>query len=224
MTKGKLDGYRGPLTASQVVAGMNAAGRNARRLLDDAKLLLENGRFPSAASLAALSIEESGKESTLRGLALARSEKEIAERWRDYRSHIKKNVAWILPDLVVRGARHLDDFRTLFDENSDHPYVLDQVKQMGFYTDCLGKAHWSEPDNVVDETLARLLVRVAEVLASKREVSVEEIELWIEHLGPVWGRSPAWTKKALVHWYRAAREKGLIPGDDDAMERFVYGK
>ena len=87
----------------------------------------------------------------LRELALASDEKALADCWRSYRSHTKKNIMWLLPQLVAEGARKLDDFRSLFDENSDHPYILDLVKQIGFYTDCLGNAHWSIPEEVIDE-------------------------------------------------------------------------
>ncbi len=50
--------YKGRLSAGQIAAGMNAARKNAKRLLEDAKLLLEAKRFPTACSLAILSIEE----------------------------------------------------------------------------------------------------------------------------------------------------------------------
>jgi ABC-type branched-subunit amino acid transport system substrate-binding protein len=53
--------YRGALSAAQIAAGMNAALRNARRLVKDARVLVETGAFPSAASLAILAIEEAGK-------------------------------------------------------------------------------------------------------------------------------------------------------------------
>jgi AbiV family abortive infection protein len=139
--KKKLDAYRGRLSAAQIAAGMNAAAKNARRLVEDAATLLAAGRFPTAASLATLAIEEAGKISILRMLALATSDAEAAEAWKDFRSHTRKNSAWLLPQLAATGARKLDDFRPLFDEASDHPFMLDQIKQLGFYTDCLGKAH-----------------------------------------------------------------------------------
>ena len=68
MSKG-LDSYSGRLTASEIAAGMNAARRNAQRLCSDASLLLEQERYPSAAALAVLSIEEAGKTSTLQALS-----------------------------------------------------------------------------------------------------------------------------------------------------------
>jgi AbiV family abortive infection protein len=221
MTSHKLDQYKGTLTADQIAAGMNAADRNAKRLLADAKVLLDAGRFPSAAALAILSIEESGKDSILRGLVLAGSGEELKQQWREYRSHTKKNVAWILPRLAARGARSLDDLRPIFDEQSDHPYVLDQVKQISFYTDCLGKAHWSIPDKVIDESLARTLVQTAEIFSRARDISAEEIELWIEHLGPVWHGPHEWVKRALVNWHKTAVARGLISSTEDAMEQFV---
>ena len=130
--------FRGRLTPSQIAIGMNAASRNARRLADDAKLLLENGRFPTAVSIAALSIEEAGKVSVLRGLALAPDQAVRKRAWKDFRSHRSKNSAWTLPDLVAKGARCLDALRLAADPSGTHTLLLDQVKQLGLYTDCPG--------------------------------------------------------------------------------------
>ncbi len=50
MVKRKLDSYKGKLTPQQIADGMNAALENAKRLVEDAKTLLNAGRFPTAAS------------------------------------------------------------------------------------------------------------------------------------------------------------------------------
>jgi AbiV family abortive infection protein len=134
---------------------MNAATKNAGRLAKDAANLLESGSFATAASIAILSIEEAGKVSILRTLALAKSDAEATETWKEYRSHTRKNVAWLLP-LAAAGARKLDDLQPLFYQTSDHPFILDQIKQLGFYTDCLANAHWAIPPDVIDERLARM--------------------------------------------------------------------
>jgi len=44
--------YRGRLSPRQVAEWMNAASRNAVRLLKDAEILFEAKRYPSAAALA----------------------------------------------------------------------------------------------------------------------------------------------------------------------------
>jgi len=55
--KKQLDSYRGQLNPVQITDGMNVARRNALRLLEDAEILLNSGRYPTALSLAILSIE-----------------------------------------------------------------------------------------------------------------------------------------------------------------------
>ena len=77
MVKKKLDQYRGKLSPVQISEGINAAISNAKRLADDAELLLKERRFPSAASLAVLSIEESGKLSILRQLDVVQNDKHL---------------------------------------------------------------------------------------------------------------------------------------------------
>lgn len=224
MAKNKLDQYRGSLTPAQIAEGMNAAQQNATRLIEDAKLLLDSGRYPTALSLSILAIEEVGKNAVLRSLALARSREDISQAWKEYRSHTKKNATWILPELVAAGARKLGDFRPMFDDSSDHPYLLDQLKQIGLYTDCLGKAHWSQPQKVIEESLTRTMVQTAELLARDRETTPREIELWVKHMKPVWKDNLGWMQQALVSWHREMREEGLIYGDDEDMERFIHGE
>lgn len=215
-----LKPYRGPLTLAQIAEGMNFATANAARLASDASLLLEHRRWPTAASVAALSIEESGKVVILRRFLLS-SKDEIGALWKEYRSHTKKNLNWIVPDLVGKGARSTEDFRPIVDKSSDHPQLLDALKQLGFYTDCLGEVHWSIPSNVVDEALARSLVATAQLLSPERKIPVRELELWVKHLGPVWKKNNEWMKKALANWYADMQAEGLAPAGANKMEAFV---
>ena len=222
-TQKKLPSYKGHLSAIQIADGINAAAENARRLIEDAQTILDADRYPSAAALAILSIEESGKISILRGLALVRDDKELVDRWRSYRSHTKKNTGWILPDLVAKGARTLEDFRPMFDELADHPLVLDHIKQIAFYTDCLGNANWSIPSKIIDRELASSLVKIAWVLAHDKRVTPREIELWVEHIGPVWKRDMKWMKSALANWYQAMKQEKLIDEVPNDLENFLKG-
>jgi len=215
-----LGPYRGELSIEQVAAGMNAATVNARRLAQDARLLLDNKRWPTAASVAALSIEESGKVVILRRFLTSEPD-ELKKLWKEYRSHTKKNAHWIFPDLVAKGARRLEDFTPIVDSASDHPDVLDATKQIGFYTDCLANGHWSLPSDVVDEGLANSLVTAAEALSPERNITTRELELWVEHMGPVWKKDPERMKQALASWYGAMQAEGLAPSGPNKMEAFV---
>lgn len=207
----KLNSYKGILNPSQIADGINASQRNAKRLLADAKILLDAERYPSAAALSILSIEESGKIPILRLLSLSRTNEESLKIWKDYRSHTKKNILWSFPEIFIQGARKLDDFKPVFDNTSEHPYLLDQLKQISFYTDCLGEAHWSEPTAVINKKLATQLISIAEILASTTEVSSDEIELWIKNFRNVDFSDLIKSKEALLHWYYDMQVAGLLP-------------
>ena len=223
MAKEKLSQYRGKLTPAQIADGMNAAIRNARRLANDGRTLLDLERYPTAASIAVLSIEESGKVSILRHFAMARDLPSCRKIWRDYRNHRSKNVAWIWPDLVTGGARDLESLRLATQSDAEHTALLNNVKQIGLYSDCLGNVHWSEPDKVIDRRLAQMLVYIADLFATKEAITPEEIELWIAHLGPAYGAPLETMKEALLNWYRAMKEAGLLKEDDTDVKEFVMG-
>ena len=82
--------YRGALTPKQAAEGINAATRNAARLLADAEILYNAGRYATAAALAMLSIEESGKPKIVTRLVGIDDEKEIKQEWTNYRDHRSK--------------------------------------------------------------------------------------------------------------------------------------
>jgi len=142
MSKQLSKQYCGHLSTKQIADGMNASASNAARLAGDAKILLEKERYPSAASLAILSLEESGKVSILRELATAVGDNEVKDAWRRYRRHTEKNYLALLPDLVAKGSRRLHEFKECFlDDSLPDRVAYDTVKQLGFYTDCCGDAH-----------------------------------------------------------------------------------
>ena len=222
MDSAELHQYRGLLGAAEVTQGMNAATHNARRLAADARRLLDGKSYATSFALACLSIEESGKCRILRELALARDEVEARECWREYRSHTSKNLLWPLVEAVEAGARKAEDFAALLRPGADHTHLLDKLKQISLYTDCYTKGHWSVPTDLIDEELARRLVLAAEIMGANREISTEEIELWIHYLQPVWGREKTATsmKEALFQWDKEIRRRGLAPADGLGMEAF----
>jgi len=99
--------------------------------------------------------------------------------------------------------------------------MLDQLKQVGFYTDCLGNAHWSTPSQVIDESLARMLVRIAQLFSRGSEHTEKEVLLWIQYIGPVWKKDIAWMKQAVINWYAAMQAAGLAPAGANGMEEFI---
>lgn len=217
----RLDQYSGKLTPAEIAVGMNAASANATRLYEDAKAMLDNKRYPTALCLAVLSIEESGKFRILRTLAVASDQKEQYSIWREYRSHKSKNVMWPIIEMYRRGARGLNDYKSLFSDESEHPAILDNLKQIGFYTDCLGKKHWSIPDQVIDSTLATQIVASANILLTQKHTTTREIELWIQYMKPVKSSSQEVAEAALLAWHHAMYKEGLIETHPAEMEKFI---
>ena len=219
----KLQQYRGMLNAQQIVDGMNAAIRNACRLADDAKTMLDLKRYPTAAALAILSIEESGKINILRGIARAPDKKACQELWNNYSNHRRKNAPWIVPDLWKKGARDLDSLLPVFDPNASHTAFLEQVKQSGLYTDYRGNSDWSEPEKEIDTKAARRLVDTAILLTPKTIITLKEIELWIKHMKPVCDAPLECQKKALLDWFTEMIKNGLLKEGDIAPEDYIWG-
>ena len=149
-----LSPFRGTLTANEVADGINAALRNAKRLAADAKILLDAKRYPSAASMAALSVEESEKVSTLRAMCLSRSKSELLGAWKDYRMFVEYLNHQYPAMLVQKGARHRAKFKDATDVHGEAVEVLDMLKQLGFYTDSYRKGFWTEPSAMIDSTVA----------------------------------------------------------------------
>lgn len=59
----------------------------------------------------------------------------------------------------------------------------DALKQLGFYTDCLGEANWSIPAEVINCQIAEALVWLARTWSVSRETTNRrEIELWVTHM------------------------------------------
>lgn len=166
--------YKGTLTFKQVEEGSNAAIRNAVRLLDDAKALLTLGRYPSAAFLAAIAIEEYGKLPILDLMASADPE-EVASRWKDYRTHSVKNARWVLPALVDSGAESIDEISAAVNPNSWHQQFLDEIKQLWLYTDCLGGGEWSDPCAVASRETAEWMIGIACRLVTDKKVDEQDI-------------------------------------------------
>lgn len=231
----KLKHYVGALTPQQAEAGIGVAVQNASELLEDAKLLLNHGRWPRSASLSILAVEEIGKVSLLRGLLLCDSPTDLNGAWRRYRTHTKKNVLGMLPSLFkrlvrLRGQKKdflIEDFRPLFDGSSNFPRMLESIKQIGFYSDCLGNVHWNLPRNSISEGLARTLLRTAEILISAIDSAAmetaPELEIWVKHLKGIWPRANMLVmKQALLQCYQEASKLGVLRGNQSPEDMVKF--
>src|SRR4030095_7813423 len=110
---------------------------------------------------------------------------------------------------------------------SDHPELLDALKQAAFYTDAYGACRWSLPEEAIPGEFARSIVSLARRLSQAGEAmtSAEELELWVKHVGPVWKKEMWEMSQALAACYAEAEERGLLRGGPAAREmtRVLFG-
>lgn len=143
-------------------------------------------------------------------LAVAKSNDAIKEGWKSYRSHQTKNVLWLFALYVLSGIRTLDGFSPLFHPDSKHTKRLDEFKQGGFYTDCVGKAEWSEPEQFIDGLVAAFVMKTARSLTKEHPFTEREIELWIEHVCPDLDKAKP---ENLKKFWSAMTQEGLAYAD-----------
>jgi len=75
--------------------------------------------------------------------------------------------------------------RAAADPSGEHTAMLDTVKQLAFYTDCLNASpRWSEPTDAVDPNFADAILATARMLNRDSETTVRELELWTTLVGP----------------------------------------
>ena len=64
-------------------------------------------------------------------------------------------------------------------------------------------------------------MQTAKLFARDHKYSQRELELWVEHIAPVWKKNMSWMQQALINWNRAMEEAGLTETSTQAMDNFV---
>lgn len=157
--------YRGRLADEELLEGARTISRNAEELLEDARLLFENGRYARAASLAILALEENFKKLMLFVHPLIREDQQgRKEFWRAWRDHkVKSSTPATAPFLLGQ----IDEERRVQLTEALGRWA-DALKQRGLYADCYeeadektGEPRWVLPSRTVDEEEARKAIEMA---------------------------------------------------------------
>ena len=177
-----------------------AAARNARRLLDDAELLLIRGRSPSAYSLAVLAFEEAGK-AWLCVIAMMVPD-DIRPEWPHgdlVARHVDKLMAaHVMAHMVTTAYAGRDMITCLADIGEDLEELArahDHAKQRGLYADLLDGAVW-EPSGVTKDEAKRMVAVVRGLLDHGGSLVDPEFIVWlatqtqevVQVKDMVWGR------------------------------------
>jgi hypothetical protein len=63
----------------------------------------------------------------------------------------------------------------------------------------------------------------AKALLSSRKHTPREIELWVEHVGPVWKSDMNSMKQGVLGWQQAMLREGLTTEGSITMAAFLFG-
>jgi AbiV family abortive infection protein len=160
-----------------------AAIRNARRLLDDAELLLNRGRGPSAYSLAVLAFEEAGK-AWLCVIAMMVPD-HVRPEWPHgdlINKHVDKLMAaHVMAHMLASAISGQDMIASLADigENLEElARTHDKAKQRGLYVDLLDSGFW-EPASVTKDEARRMVAIVGGLLDHGAYLADPEFITWV---------------------------------------------
>jgi AbiV family abortive infection protein len=200
------------LSPSEMGSGIAVANRNARRLLGDAILLYESGRYPSATALAILAMEESAKWWTLLQAAVAHDAKAIRDVWRAYRTHEPKLDRAIS---VVVAAYEKSGGLGPTASTIDIARVTQTTKERCVYSDFVIGRRWIEPSAACGPTECKNHLSVALIMATRYRVTGRK-------LGEVFRRiavnlakpEEESSKREVISWSQGAEAIALEAEDD----------
>ncbi len=227
MTRLKEIQHWGSLSVEKVAEGVNVAFRNAQELYDEAEILFQHGRFARAASLAVLSIEEVGKVFLLPLLLTTTNQKDLRLIWKGYRNHKHKNNHVHLQ--MTKGAqqpitRHSIPPLASSDRWSDG---MEDLKQIGFYTDCTYTKDWGIPSDAIKKAGAAQVMKIASNSLTKYHGldsfgSFPFLQIWSKHARGIMDMNEDQKHAAFIAVFDEAEKASLIePGSREAMEAFL---
>jgi AbiV family abortive infection protein len=170
---------------------------NADRLLNDARLLFEHGRFPTSASLAILSIEEFGK--AIRGMSVGHLEKQKAAisfgLINHFVEHLKSRGLSVqrfdptterqpkprnpaLERKVEEALTALDESHLRGIEGDIHNKDIAAIKNRGFYVDLDNAGNVVSLPDAIDSTIAKRLIDTAHELIHSHTAMTETLIAW----------------------------------------------
>jgi|KBSSwiStaDraftv2_1062776.scaffolds.fasta_scaffold15770_8 AbiV family abortive infection protein len=207
------------LAPSEMGRGIHVANRNARRLLGDGILLYESARYPSAAALAVLAMEEAAKWSTLLHVTIAQDEKRIRESWRMNTLHIPKLTRALR---ALMGAHEASGGDRPTVPDAELAKAMNALKLSCIYTAFVVGRRWIDPMQVCDRDECHNQLSVALISTSGH------LRVTGQRLGALFKRVPGRladereeaARQTLISWSEGEEAAALAADDDAENEAF----
>jgi len=192
--------------------------------MEDAKILFEANRFPTACSIGILAIEEIGKLPILRRMAIAENTEHWKICWRDFSDHLQKSQHWIIP-FLVKNAPSFEEFSDQFYQGRDAD-LMNSLKQLGFYAGCYGRAHWADPKNIVEKEQASLVIHSANVLLAGSQPSELDVpsalNAWANHMKGCFSCDPGIANNGVVEFLKKVKPEKTDRDDGGISPKVAF--
>ena len=146
----------GKINTNELIVGLRKSVENAKELIEDGNLLLNNKRFARSFTLFQLAIEELGKSNMIFHYVLENDKKKLGKLLKDLKSHKIKTDNSIGFDMIV--YKHLDDInkekllKSVF-FNMENISIVDNFKNYSLYTSII-KNEFRNPSEIITRTHA----------------------------------------------------------------------
>ncbi len=184
--------YKGQLTREQIMTARNKALINATKLLEDAQILFDSGRYSRAYFLLCICNEELGKSIFVISSIVEFVEGNISwdTFWRTFRNHKdKRGVLEYMENFMLSTEENftpLNQIREMLPER-------EEFKMASLYCDMF-QNDFFEPDDIFDELITRRILD----LTKKRLDFVKSIPISNRSLAVVTDQNIKDSKKALM--------------------------
>lgn len=156
---------------------------------------------------------------------MAETEADVRDDWHRYRKHLEKSRMTGCLLTVHPGRLQLKDFKNEYMGDNEISKQLDNVKQFGFYTDCIGDGLWISPERKIGKETAGILLALAHVqCCDGKKFLAREIELWRECLSPFRHAPYEKMRIGLLEWHRRMVSEGLRKEDQGFVDFVVGGE
>jgi AbiV family abortive infection protein len=167
--------FTGQLSAASAIKGAQLLQENAARLTEDAKILLQAKRYPSAAMMAVMALDELSRIFHPLIFAALHMPKQLAQGWKQFRCE-RQGFPWSIfqrrIDWLVAGAMSDEELNDM----------LSFIRALGGGADYIAPGLWIDPKELISAELAASIVGTAELFC-KNAVETKSMEIWMEAVG-----------------------------------------
>ncbi len=165
--------FTGRISPADAARGARVTQADALRLIEDAKLLLQAARFPTAAMVAVMALDEMSRVFQVLTLSTIDGSEQLVAAWKEFRGD-RRTFPWSM----IQPVEGEDSARPMGDP--ELAGMLSFIRKLGSRADFIQPGLWVDPAELVSAELAASIVASVESICVA--IEPDSLELWSEAL------------------------------------------